>query len=230
MPLERSLFPMSFEFPQPVRIMLADDHAILRTGLRLMLSAVPNLDVVGEATNGREALAKAEELKPDVVIMDITMPEMNGIEATTELKRRLPRTKVLFLTMHENEELLFRTVQAGGSGYVLKKSADNELVEAIYQVSRGETFLRPDLAKQVVQDYLHRVDSGEESESYEDLTEREREVLQLLAMGMTNQQVADKLVLSVRTVETHRARIMDKLGIKGRAALVSYAKRRGLVL
>ncbi len=221
---------MSFEFTQPVRIMLADDHAILRTGLRLMLSAVPNLEVVGEATNGREALTKAEELKPDVVIMDITMPEMNGIEATTELKRRLPRTKILFLTMHENEELLFRTVQAGGSGYVLKKSADNELVEAIYQVSRGETFLRPDLAKQVVQDYLHRVDSGEESESYEDLTEREREVLQLLAMGMTNQQVADKLVLSVRTVETHRARIMDKLGIKGRAALVSYAKRRGLVL
>lgn len=221
---------MSFEFPQPVRIMLADDHAILRTGLRLMLSAVPNLSVVGEATNGREALAKAEELKPDVVIMDITMPEMNGIEATTELKKRLPKTKVLFLTMHENEELLFRTVQAGGSGYVLKKSADNELVEAIYQVSRGETFLRPDLAKQVVQDYLHRVDAGEEAESYEDLTEREREVLQLLAMGMTNQQVADKLVLSVRTVETHRARIMDKLGIKGRAALVAYAKRRGLVL
>jgi Response regulator containing a CheY-like receiver domain and an HTH DNA-binding domain len=221
---------MSFEFTQPVRIMLADDHAILRTGLRLMLSNVPNLEVVGEATNGREALTKAEELKPDMVIMDITMPEMNGIEATTELKKRLPKTKVLFLTMHENEELLFRTVQAGGSGYVLKKSADNELVEAIYQVSRGETFLRPDLAKQVVQDYLHRVDSGEESESYEDLTEREREVLQLLAMGMTNQQVADKLVLSVRTVETHRARIMDKLGIKGRAALVAYAKRRGLVL
>lgn len=221
---------MSIEFSQPVRIMLADDHAILRTGLRLMLSNVPNLDVVGEATNGREAITKAEELKPDIVIMDITMPEMNGIEATTELKRRLPRTKVLFLTMHENEELLFRTVQAGGSGYVLKKSADKELVEAIYQVSRGETFLRPDLAKQVVQDYLTRVDSGEESESYEDLTEREREVLQLLAMGMTNQQVADKLVLSVRTVETHRARIMDKLGIKGRAALVTYAKRRGLVL
>jgi two-component system response regulator NreC len=221
---------MSIEFSQPVRIMLADDHAILRTGLRLMLSNVPNLEVVGEATNGREAVAKAEELKPDVVIMDITMPEMNGIEATTELKRRLPRTKVLFLTMHENEELLFRTVQAGGSGYVLKKSADKELVEAIYQVTRGETFLRPDLAKQVVQDYLNRVDSGEESESYEDLTEREREVLQLLAMGMTNQQVADKLVLSVRTVETHRARIMDKLGIKGRAALVAYAKRRGLVL
>jgi len=221
---------MSFEFTQPVRIMLADDHAILRTGLRLMLSNVPNLDVVGEATNGREALAKAEELKPDLVIMDITMPEMNGIEATTELKKRLPKTKVLFLTMHENEELLFRTVQAGGSGYVLKKSADNELVEAIYQVSRGETFLRPDLAKQVVQDYLSRVDTGEETQSYEDLTEREREVLQLLAMGMTNQQVADKLVLSVRTVETHRARIMDKLGIKGRAALVAYAKRRGLVL
>lgn len=221
---------MSYEFSQPVRILLADDHAILRTGLRLMLSNIPNLEVVAEATNGREALAKAEEVKPDLVVMDITMPEMNGIEATTELKRRWPKTKVLFLTMHENEELLFRTVQAGGSGYVLKKSADNELVEAIYQVMRGETFLRPDLAKQLVQDYLTRVNTGEESESYEELTEREREVLQLLAMGMTNQQVAEKLVLSVRTVETHRARIMDKLGIKGRAALVAYAKRRGLVL
>lgn len=221
---------MSVEFTQPVRILLADDHAILRTGLRLMLSNVPNLEVVGEATNGKEALAKADELKPDMVIMDITMPEMNGIEASTELKRKHPRIKILFLTMHENEELLFRTVQAGGSGYVLKKSADNELVEAIYQVNRGETFLRPDLAKQVVQDYLARVDTGEETRSYEDLTEREREVLQLLAMGMTNQQVADQLVLSVRTVETHRARIMDKLGIKGRAALVAYAKRRGLIL
>ncbi|HEY9856576.1 MAG TPA: response regulator transcription factor, partial [Stenomitos sp.] len=218
---------MSYEFNEPVRIMLADDHAILRTGLRLMLSSVPNLEVVGEATNGKEALAKADELNPDLVIMDITMPEMNGIEATMELKRHHPRTKVLMLTMHENEELLFRTIQAGGSGYVLKKSADNELLDAIYQVMRGETFLRPDMAKQVMQDYLDRVDTGEETQSYEDLTDREREVLRYLAEGMTNKQVAEKLVLSIRTVETHRMRIMDKLGLKGRAALVTYAKRHG---
>lgn len=221
---------MPFEFTEPVRILLADDHAILRTGLRLMLSSVPNLEVVGEATNGKEALGKADELKPDLVIMDITMPEMNGIEATQELKRHHPKTKVLMLTMHENEELLFRTIQAGGSGYVLKKSADNELLDAIYQVMRGETFLRPDMAKQVMQDYLERVDTGEETQSYEDLTDREREVLRYLAEGMTNKQVAEKLVLSIRTVETHRMRIMDKLGLKGRAALVTYAKRHGIVL
>jgi len=221
---------MSYEFNEPVRIMLADDHAILRTGLRLMLSSVPNLEVVGEATNGKEALAKADELNPDLVIMDITMPEMNGIEATQEIKRHHPRIKVLMLTMHENEELLFRTIQAGGSGYVLKKSADNELLDAIYQVMRGETFLRPDMAKQVMQDYLDRVDTGEETQSYEDLTDREREVLRYLAEGMTNKQVAEKLVLSIRTVETHRMRIMDKLGLKGRAALVTYAKRHGIVL
>lgn len=221
---------MPYEFTEPVRILLADDHAILRTGLRLMLSSVPNLEVVGEATNGKEALSKADELTPDLVIMDITMPEMNGIEATQELKRHHPKTKVLMLTMHENEELLFRTVQAGGSGYVLKKSADNELLDAIYQVMRGETFLRPDMAKQVMQDYLERVDTGEETQSYEDLTDREREVLRYLAEGMTNKQVAEKLVLSIRTVETHRMRIMDKLGLKGRAALVTYAKRHGIVL
>lgn len=221
---------MPFEFTEPVRILLADDHAILRTGLRLMLSSVPNLEVVGEATNGKEALSKADELKPDLVIMDITMPEMNGIEATQELKRHHPKIKVLMLTMHENEELLFRTIQAGGSGYVLKKSADNELLDAIYQVMRGETFLRPDMAKQVMQDYLERVDTGEETQSYEDLTDREREVLRYLAEGMTNKQVAEKLVLSIRTVETHRMRIMDKLGLKGRAALVTYAKRHGIVL
>jgi two-component system response regulator NreC len=158
------------------------------------------------------------------------MPGMNGIEATYELKRRLPATRILMLTMHENEEMLFRTVQAGASGYVLKKSADNELLDAIHQVMAGETFLRPDMAKQVIRDYLDRVDAGEEAQSYESLTEREQEVLKFLAEGMTNKQVAEKLVLSVRTVETHRMRIMDKLALKGRAALVAYAKRRGLVL
>lgn len=221
---------MPYEFNEPVRILLADDHAILRTGLRLMLSSVPNLEVVGEATNGKEALAKADELHPDLVIMDITMPEMNGIEAAMEVKRHHPRTKILMLTMHESEELLFRTIQAGASGYVLKKSADNELLDAIHQVLRGETFLRPDMAKQVMQDYLERVDTGEETQSYEELTDREREVLRYLAEGMTNKQVAEKLVLSIRTVETHRMRIMDKLGLKGRAALVTYAKRHGIVL
>lgn len=218
------------EFTQPVRILLADDHAILRTGLRLMLSNQPNLLVVGEATNGREAVQKVAELQPDLVVMDITMPEMNGIEATLVIKRHHPQIKVLMLTMHESEELLFRSLQAGGSGYVLKNSADTELIDAISQVMTGDTFLRPEMAKQVMRDYLIRVDAGEEAESYEELTEREREVLTLLAEGMTNKQVADELILSIRTVETHRARIMDKLGLRGRAALVAYAKRQGLVI
>ncbi|MBO9539878.1 response regulator transcription factor [bacterium] len=217
-------------FAAPVRILLADDHAILRTGLKLMLSNVPNLEVVAEATDGTMALQLAETHRPDLVIMDITMPGMNGIEATYELKRRFPAIKVLMLTMHENEEVLFRTVQAGAAGYVLKKSADNELLDAIHQVMAGETFLRPEMAKQVIRDYLDRVDAGEEAQSYETLTEREQEVLKFLAEGLTNKQVAEKLVLSVRTVETHRMRIMDKLALKGRAALVAYAKRRGLVL
>jgi two-component system response regulator NreC len=213
-----------------IRVLLADDHAILRTGLRLMLNNLPDVEVVGEATQGREALEKALELKPDLVLMDVTMPEMNGLEATAELKRKLPKVKVLFLTMHEDEELLFRTVQVGGSGYVLKKSADTELISAIEEVMRGDTFLRPTMAQKVMQDYLERVQEGEEQDTFEELTEREREVLKHLAEGMTNKEVADKLVLSIRTVETHRARIMDKLGIKGRAALVAFAKRHGMIL
>lgn len=214
----------------PVRILLADDHAILRTGLKLMLNSAPGLEVVAEATDGASALQLAETHRPDLVIMDITMPGMNGIEATYELRRRLPATRILMLTMHENEEMLFRTVQAGAAGYVLKKSADSELLDAIRQVMAGETFLRPEMAKQVMREYLDRVDAGEEAQSFETLTEREQEVLKFLAEGLTNKQVAERLVLSVRTVETHRMRIMDKLGLKGRAALVSYAKRRGLVL
>lgn len=221
---------MSAESAAPVRIVLADDHAILRSGLRLMLNKTSPFQVVGEAQSGREAVKLTTELQPDLVIMDITMPDMNGLEATAEIRRLFPAIKVLMLTMHETEEMLFRTIQVGASGYVLKKSADTELVEAIHQVLAGETFLRPEMATQVIQDYMGRVQSGEERNSFEDLTEREREVLKLLAEGMTNKQVADSLVLSIRTVETHRARIMDKLGLKGRAALVGYARRHGLIL
>lgn len=221
---------MPHAFTAPVRILLADDHAILRAGLRLMLHNVPLLEVIAEATTGRQAVELAESLQPDLVLMDITMPEMNGIEAATEIRRRSPRVRVIMLTMHETEEMLFRAIQAGASGYVLKKAADNELLEAIEQVMRGETFLRPEMTRQVIQDYLTRVDAGEEANSFEELTEREREVLKLLAEGLTNKQVADELVLSIRTVETHRARILDKLGLKGRAALVSFARRHGLIL
>lgn len=212
-----------------IRVLLADDHAILRTGLRLMLNNLPDVEVVGEATQGREALEKALELKPDLVLMDVTMPEMNGLEATAELKRKLPKVKVLFLTMHEDEELLFRTVQVGGSGYVLKKSADTELIDAIHQVMQGGAFLRPSVMTALAQDYLERVGAGEAQDSYESLTEREREVLKLIAEGNTNPEIARILVISVRTVETHRAHVMEKLGFHHRSELVKYALRKGLL-
>ncbi|MNK74492.1 Oxygen regulatory protein NreC [compost metagenome] len=212
-----------------IRILLSDDHAILRSGLKMLLSAEPDMEVVGEATDGEEAIALAEQLHPDLVLMDVSMPRVNGIEATAEIKRRMPQVKVLVLTMHENEEYLFRTLKAGGSGYVLKKAADTELLDAIHQVMEGGAFLRPSVTKALVQDYLERVETGEETDSYGLLTERERQILKLIAEGFTNQEMAKMLVISVRTVETHRAHLMDKLGMHTRSELVKYALRKGLL-
>ncbi|MBV8062907.1 MAG: response regulator transcription factor, partial [Nevskia sp.] len=192
-------------------------------------NAEPDIDVIGEAPNGREALRLAEELRPDLVLMDISMPEMNGIEATAKVKEACPLARVLILTMHENEEYLFRTIQAGGSGYVLKKSADTELVAAIHEVMARDTFLRPAAAQMLVADYVERVKRGEEQDSYNLLTAREKELLGLIASGLTNQQIAEQLVISIRTVETHRAHIMEKLQINTRAELVRYAVRKGLL-
>lgn len=212
-----------------IRVLLADDHAILRSGLRLLLTSEPDIEVVGEAGNGEEAIRLTSELQPDMVLMDISMPGLGGIEATARIKERWPATRVLILTMHENEEYLFRTIHAGGSGYVLKKSADTELVSAIRQVMAHDTFLRPSATQMLVEDYVQRVKSGEEQETYARLTAREKEILGLIASGLTNQQIADRLVISIRTVETHRAHIMDKLQINSRAELVKYAVRKGLL-
>jgi two-component system response regulator NreC len=214
---------------EKIRILLSDDHTILRTGLRMLIGAAGDLEVIGEAQDGEEAVALTERLKPDVVLMDISMPKMDGIKATAEIKRRMPGVKVLMLTMHENDEYLFRTIQAGGSGYVLKKAADDEVLDAIRHVAAGGAFLRPAVTTKLVQDYLERVNKGEESDSYGKLTEREREILRLIAEGHTNAQIAQMLVISVRTVESHRAHIMEKLGIQTRAELVKYALRKGLL-
>ncbi|MDB5101574.1 MAG: response regulator transcription factor [Cyanobacteria bacterium RYN_339] len=213
----------------PVRILLADDHSILRMGLKMLIGAAPDLEVVGEAADGEEAVALAQRLVPDVVLMDISMPKLDGIKATKAIKRVLPGTRVLMLTMHEDDEYLFRTIQAGGSGYVLKKAADDEVLDAIRHVAAGGAFLRPAVTTRLMQDYLERVETGEESDSYNRLTDREREILGLIAGGNTNAQIGTLLVISVRTVESHRANIMEKLGLQNRAELVKYALRKGLL-
>ncbi len=210
------------------RILLADDHAILRSGLRAILSLEPDLEVVGEAKDGIEAIKLTKELNPDLVLLDIHMPRMNGLTALGALREQAPDVKVLVLTSMEEEEYMFRVIEAGGSGYVLKRAADEELIAAIREVQAGGAFVRPAIARSLAADYLERVESGEEErDTYEKLTPREKEVLGLIARGLTNQQIADDLVISVRTVETHRAHIMDKLGFKNRAELVKYAIRKG---
>lgn len=215
--------------PDPIRVLISDDHTILRSGLKMLLNAEADIEVVGEATTGEEAVRLSEQLHPDLVLMDISMPGMGGIDATAEIKKQHPEIKVLMLTMHENEAYLFRTIKAGGSGYVLKKAADTELIDAIHQVIQGGAFLRPSVTKALVKDYLERVETGETRDSYGTLTEREREILKLIAEGHTNPEIARLLVISVRTVETHRAHIMDKLGIHQRSELVKYALRKGLL-
>ena len=214
---------------QKIRILLADDHTILRAGLRMMLNAQPDMEVVGEAQDGRQAIAEAQRLQPDVVLMDITMPDMNGIDATRQIKRMLPETKVLVLTMHENDEYVFQALRAGAAGYMLKEAADTDLISALRIIQSGQFYLSPMAQSVMVGDYLQRVRTGEEKDSYSSLTEREREILKLVAEGFTNNQIAEKLVISPKTVDTHRTHVMDKLNLHSRAELVKYAMRRGLL-
>jgi two-component system, NarL family, response regulator NreC len=209
-----------------IRILLADDHTVLRSGLRALLSVHGDLEVAGEAAEGVEAIRLAHALKHDVVVMDIGMPGVSGIDATARIRRELPSTRVLILSMHDDQGYLRQALRAGASGYVLKKAADTELLAAIRAAARGEVFLDPSLARGFVEDVvLPRVQEPE----IPALSEREREVLQLLARGHTNQQVADRLCIGVKSVETYKARLMDKLGLKGRAELVRYALTHGFL-
>jgi two-component system response regulator NreC len=220
--------PKPYEVPvMTTTIVLADDHAILLSGLKAILSLEDDLTVIGEAKDGHEAVSLAKNLQPDILLLDIHMPKLDGLSALPAIKTQAPNTKVIMLTSMENEEYLFRVIQAGGSGYVLKKSADEELLAAIREVQQGGAFVRPKVAQMLAADYLERVEAGDELPEYEHLTPREKEVLQHVAKGLTNQQIADQLIISVRTVETHRANIMDKLGFKNRAELVKYAMRKG---
>jgi two-component system response regulator NreC len=212
-----------------IRVLLADDHAIVREGVKRILTAEPDLEVVGEAEDGLQAVEQAKKLKPDVAVLDISMPGINGIEATKQIKAALPDTQTLALTMHSDDTYVFQLLKAGASGYVLKRAAATDLVQAIRAARRGEAFLYPSVAKAVVTDYLKRLETGEGRETYDGLTEREKEILTLVAEGATNQEIAEKLYISVKTVQTHRAHIMEKLNLHDRTMLVRYAIRKGLI-
>ena len=215
-----------------ITVLLADDHAVLRQGIRALLETQPDMTVVGEATNGREAVELARRLQPAVILMDISMPILNGLEATRQIKKEMPGCQVVVLTMHENEEYLANILQAGATGYVLKQAADRELIEAVRIASRGDTYLYPRIARLLVADYLRRVETGvpdERDAAYDTLTQREREILKLIAQGHTNKEIAELLVLSVKTVENHRYSLMNKLNAHDRGELIKYAIRVGLI-
>jgi two-component system, NarL family, response regulator NreC len=214
----------------PIRILLVDDHAVVRAGLRMLLGADPELQIVGEAENGAQALRLTDELAPDVVLMDISMPDMNGIEATRKIKEQAPNVVVLALTMHEDDQYFFEMLAAGASGYVPKRAAPNDLLSAIHAVHGGGVFLFPSVARALVQDYVQRAArAGAAGRSFDVLTEREREVLALIAQGLSNQEIADQLVISAKTVNRHRENIMAKLNLHSRVELVRYAIEKGLI-
>lgn len=209
-------------------ILLADDHTILREGIRALLEDQPDMVVVGEAEDGRWTVHLAHELRPDVVVMDIAMPLLNGLEATRHIKRDRSETAVLVLTMHDNEEYIRQVLEAGASGYVLKQAAASELVAAIRAVHRGEAVLSPTVARKVIEDYLRTI--GDQSpQAPNDLTPREREVLQLIAEGHTSRDIAEILHLSVKTVQSHRASLMQKLNLHDRGDLIKYAIQKKII-
>lgn len=214
---------------EPIRVLIVDDHAIVRAGVRLLLQAEREIEVVGEAGDGQTAIAQTEALQPNVVLLDLAMPGISGLEAGREIKRRWPHVHVLALTMHRSDDYFFRMLEAGASGYVLKGADPADLITAVRTVHRGEVFLYPSMAKKLVSDYLVRVQSGEERASYDGLTDREREVLRLVAEGHTTAEIAEALHLSPHTVQSHRRAIMDKLNLHDRVELVKYAIRRGLI-
>ena len=209
-----------------LRILLADDHKMLREGLRVLLDSQPGMCVVGEAASGKAVLEKAGELHPDVVVMDLSMPELNGLQATELLRTRHPAIKVVVLTAHEDESYLTQLCKAGAAGYVLKRSAGDELVQAIRMAARGQVYIEPALAGKALA-RLAAGPSASQETTHAQLSDREKEVLSLIAWGCSNKEAADKLKVSVKTVETYRVRIAEKLGLRSRTELVKYALRQG---
>jgi DNA-binding NarL/FixJ family response regulator len=214
--------------PVKARVLVADDHAVVRHGVRGILAVQPDFEVIGEAADGALAVEIALALRPHLVILDVSMPRLTGLQAAGELGRRAPEIRLLMLSMHDDEQYLFEALRVGASGYVLKSGVDRDLVEACRATMRGESFLYPDAAAALIKDRLARATAGERI-SDDPLTRREAEVLKLIAEAHTNQQIAELLVISPKTVENHRARILEKLGMRDRVELTRYAIRRGLV-
>jgi len=214
---------------KPIRVLLADDHKLIRAGLVLVVQQQPDLSVIGEADDGRQAVQLVESLKPDVVVMDIGMPSLNGIEAARQITASRPDTAVVILSMHADEGYVLRALKAGARAYLLKDSATTDLVQAIRAVVEGKSFFSPAVSKVLLQDYMRKLRRTGAEDSYDLLSPREREVLQLVAEGKSNKEVANLLNLSTYTVETHRAKIMQKLSLKGVPELILYAVRKGII-
>jgi two-component system response regulator NreC len=210
----------------PIRILIADDHGVIRAGLRALLSGFPELEVVGEAVDGHEALRKSMELEPNIVIMDLSMPEMTGVEATRQLSQIAPKIRVLILTVHEDEELLKEVIRAGAAGYIIKRAVEDELIHAIRVVARGDMYVHPSMTRAL---FSASAPTALHASEVETLTAREIEVLCLLAQGHTNRQIAERLGISPRTAEGHRANLSGKLGLHSRVELVEYAQQHGLL-
>lgn len=214
---------------KPTRILLADDHTVVRKGLRLLLESEPEFIVIADAADGRAAVALAEQHSPDVVVMDVAMPTLNGIEAARQITAKLPHTAVVFLSMHSDESYVLRALKAGARGYLLKDSAEHDLIQAVKAVRQGKSFFSPAISKMMVEDYMREMQDRDIEDTYELLTTREREVLQLLAEGKSNKEVAGILNLSLYTVETHRGNILEKLNLHSGAELILYAIRKGVI-
>jgi DNA-binding NarL/FixJ family response regulator len=212
-----------------IRILLADDHIVMRDGLRALLERQPDMAVIAEAADGRECVRLAEEQSPDVVVMDIAMPNMNGIEATRRIISNQPRCNVVILSMHQDESYILRALKAGAKGYLLKDAARSDLLEAIRAVAQGRSFLTRKIGRMLQEDYVRQLENRGLDDTYDLLTDREREVLQLIAEGKTAKEVANDLNISPTTVETHRTHIQEKLGLHSVAELVLYAVRKGII-
>ena len=210
---------------EPIRVLIADDHTIVRSGVRLLLEAEPDIKVIGEALDGREVVAMAETLQPDIILMDIAMPGVDGLEATRQIKDRWPEIEILVLTMHRSDEYFFEMLKHGASGYVLKGADPGELIRAVRVVADGEVFLYPTMAQKLLKDYLGRARRSDLTDPQ--LSPREEQILRLLAEGYSNKEIAERLVISPSTVYTHRGNLMHKLGLNSRRELIQYARKRG---
>ncbi len=213
-----------------IQVLLADDHLVVRKGLRAILERQSGMEVVGEAADGREAVSLTDSLLPDVVIMDITMPHLNGIDATAQIVKRNPRIGVVILSVHSDETYILRALNSGAKGYLLKDSAETDLVKAVDTVALGKPFFSPSIAEALLEDYMRFLHQRNLEDSYDLLTDREKEILQLLAEGKANKEIASILNLSVYTVETHRSNLMQKLGLHNTAEIVLYAVRKKIIV